>query len=258
MSKFDLTGKVAIITGSSKGIGKAIAKEFAAHGAKVAISSRKFDACERVAAEINAEHGVGTAIPVAANISDKAALQDLVNETRAAFGGIDVVVCNAATNPHFGPMADISDAQFQKILTNNVVANHWLIQMVVPEMMERRDGAVIVVSSTGGMIASTTIGAYAISKAADFQLVRNLAAELGPHNVRCNAIAPGTTRTDQARILWENPAVEQAMRRVTPLDRIGEPEDIAGVALFLASSASRHMTGQALVVDGGATIGGIV
>ena len=258
MSRFDLSGKVAIITGSSKGIGKAIAKEFAAHGAKVTISSRKFDACELVAAEINADHGTGTAIPVAANISDKAALQDLVDETRAAFGKIDIVVCNAATNPHFGPMSDISDSQFQKILTNNVVANHWLIQMVVPEMIERQDGVVIVLSSTGGMVASTTIGAYAVSKAADFQLVRNLAAELGPHNIRCNAIAPGTTRTDQARILWENPAVEQAMRHVTPLDRIGEPEDIAGVALFLASGASRHMTGQALVVDGGATIGGIV
>ena len=258
MSRFDLTGKVAIITGSSKGIGKAIAKEFAAHGAQVVISSRKFDACERVAEEINADHGGGTAIPVAANISDKTALKELVDASKAAFSKIDIVVCNAATNPHFGPMADISDAQFQKILTNNVIANHWLIHMVAPEMIERRDGTIIVVSSTGGMVASTTIGAYAVSKAADFQLVRNLAAEFGQYNIRVNAIAPGTTRTDQARVLWENPAVEQAMRRVTPLDRIGEPEDIAGVALFLASSASRHMTGQALVVDGGATIGGIV
>ena len=258
MSRFDLTGKVAIITGSSKGIGKAIAKEFAAHGAQVVISSRKFDACERVAEEINADHGGGTAIPVAANISDKTALQELVDASKAAFSKIDILVCNAATNPHFGPMADISDAQFQKILTNNVIANHWLIHMVAPEMIERRDGTIIVVSSTGGMVASTTIGAYAVSKAADFQLVRNLAAEFGRYNIRVNAIAPGTTRTDQARVLWENPAVEQAMRRVTPLDRIGEPEDIAGVALFLASSASRHMTGQALVVDGGATIGGIV
>ncbi len=258
MSRFDLTGKVAIITGSSKGIGKAIAKEFAAHGAQVVISSRKFDACERVAEEINADHGSGTAIPVAANISDKTALRELVDASKAAFSKIDIVVCNAATNPHFGPMAEISDAQFQKILTNNVIANHWLIHMVAPEMIERRDGTIIVVSSTGGMVASRTIGAYAVSKAADFQLVRNLAAEFGQYNIRVNAIAPGTTRTDQARVLWENPAVEQAMRRVTPLDRIGEPEDIAGVALFLASNASRHMTGQALVVDGGATIGGIV
>ena len=258
MASFALTGKVAIITGSSKGIGKAIAEQYADYGAKVVISSRKLDACEQVAEEINGRQGAGTAIAVAANISDKAALQRLVDEARAAFGRIDVVVCNAATNPHFGPMSDITDEKFYKILSNNIVSNHWLIHMAAPEMLERRQGSIIVISSTGGMVASTTIGAYNVSKAADFQLVRNLAVEFGRHDVRVNAIAPGTTRTEMARVLWENPELEKAMRRITPLDRIGEPEDIAGVALFLASDASRHMTGQALVVDGGALIGGMV
>ena len=256
MSRFDLGGRVAIITGSSKGIGKAIAEELAAHGAKVVISSRKLDACEAVAAELDARHGAGTAIAAAASLSDKASLQAMVDETRRAFGKVDIVVCNAATNPHFGSLSTITDDQFGKILTNNLVSTNWLVQMVAPEMVERRAGSVIVIASTAGTIGSTTIGAYATSKAASFQLVRNLAAELGPHGVRVNAIAPGVTRTEMARAVWE--AVEERVTRITPLRRIGEPEDIAGVALFLASDASRHMTGQALLVDGGATVGGEV
>ena len=254
MSLFDLTGKVAIVTGSSKGIGRASAFELAEHGAKVAISSRKQDACDAVAAEINARYGDGTAIAVAANISDKAALQNLVDQTRAAFGRIDILVCNAASNPYYGPQAGISDDQFRKILDNNIVSNHWLIQMVVPEMRERREGSIIIVSSIAGIRGTPTIGSYGISKAADMALARNLAHEYGPDNVRVNCIAPGLVRTDFARALWEDPKRKDAADNSVPLRRIAEPEDIAGGVVFLASAASAFVTGQAIVMDGGVTI----
>jgi NAD(P)-dependent dehydrogenase (short-subunit alcohol dehydrogenase family) len=256
MSQFDLTGKVAVITGSSRGIGRAIAEEMAANGAKVVISSRKADACQAVADALNAKHGDGTAIVAPANISSKEALQGLVDAARAAFGRIDVLVCNAASNPYYGPMSGIADEQFRKILENNVIANHWLIQMVAPEMRERREGSIIIISSIGGIQASSVIGAYNISKAADFQLARNLAAEFGPDNVRVNCIAPGLIKTDFARTLWEDPKFTDAISRSTPLGRIGEPHEIAGAAAFLAAPASSYMTGQAIVVDGGTTIAG--
>jgi NAD(P)-dependent dehydrogenase (short-subunit alcohol dehydrogenase family) len=256
MDLFDLTGKVAIITGSSRGIGRAIAEAYADAGAKVVISSRKQPACEEVAAAINDRHGEARAIAIAASISDKAALEALVAETRQRLGQIDILVCNAASNPYYGPMAGISDDQFRKIFDNNVLANHWLVTMVAPEMIARKDGAIVIVSSIGGLIGSDVIGAYNVSKAADFQLVRNLAIEFGPHNVRVNAIAPGVIRTDFARALWENPRAEAALRRVTPLGRIGEPEEIAGAAVFLASKAGAYVTGQGIVVDGGTTIKG--
>jgi NAD(P)-dependent dehydrogenase (short-subunit alcohol dehydrogenase family) len=252
---FDLTGKVAIVTGSSRGIGLAIAAALASHGAKVVISSRKQDACDEVANAINAEHGEGTAIAVAASISDKDALRNLVDETRRQFGRIDVLVCNAASNPYYGPMAGISDDQFRKILDNNVIANHWLISMVAPEMLERGEGSIIIVSSIGGLTSSTMIGAYNISKAADFQLARNLAAEFGPKGVRVNCIAPGLVKTDFARALWENPSTLGMVEAMTPKKRIGEPHEIAGAAVYLASPASTFMTGQVMVVDGGSTIG---
>jgi len=252
---FDLTGKVAIVTGSSRGIGLAIAAALAEHGAKVVISSRKQDSCAEVAQAINAQHGDGRAIAVAANISSKDDLQNLVDETRKAFGRIDVLVCNAASNPYYGPMAGISDDQFRKILENNVIANHWLISMVAPEMLEREEGSIIIVSSIGGLTSSTMIGAYNISKAADFQLARNLAAEFGPKKVRVNCIAPGLVKTDFARALWENPDTLKVVTRSTPLRRIGEPHEIAGAAVYLASPASTFMTGQAMIVDGGSTIG---
>jgi NAD(P)-dependent dehydrogenase (short-subunit alcohol dehydrogenase family) len=252
---FDLTGKVAIVTGSSRGIGLAIAAALAEHGCKVVISSRKQDACDEVAHAINAQHGDERAIAVAANISSKDDLQKLVDETRGAFGRIDVLVCNAASNPYYGPMAGISDDQFRKILENNVIANHWLIAMVAPEMLEREEGSIIIVSSIGGLTSSTMIGAYNISKAADFQLARNLAAEFGPKKVRVNCIAPGLVKTDFARALWENPDTLKAVTRTTPLRRIGEPHEIAGAAVYLASPASTFMTGQTMIVDGGSTIG---
>ncbi len=252
---FDLSGKVAIVTGSSRGIGLAIAAALAEHGANVVISSRKQDACDEVANAINAQHGDGRAVAVAANISDKEALQNLVDEAKRAFGRIDILVCNAASNPYYGPMAGISDEQFRKILDNNVLANHWLISMVAPEMVERREGSIIIISSIGGLTSSTVIGAYNISKAADFQLARNLAAEFGPNGVRVNCIAPGLVKTDFARALWEDPKTLEAVTRSTPLRRIGEPHEIAGAAVYLASPASTFMTGQVMVVDGGSTIG---
>lgn len=255
MSLFDLTGKVAIITGSSRGIGRAIAEAMADQGANVVISSRKADACAGAADAINAKHGDGTAIVVPANISSKEELQNLADETRRQFGRIDILVCNAASNPYYGPMAGITDDQFRKILENNVIANHWLISMVAPEMVERKDGSIVIISSIGGMAGSTMIGAYNISKAADFQLARNLAAEFGPSGVRVNCIAPGLVRTDFARALWENPDTLKAVTRNTPLRRIGEPHEIAGAAVYLASPASTFMTGQTIVVDGGSTIG---
>ncbi|URD59726.1 SDR family oxidoreductase [Sphingomonas sp. KRR8] len=253
-SLFDLSGKTAIVTGSSRGIGRAIAEEMAAHGANVVISSRKQDACEEVANAINAA-GKGKAIAVAASISDKEALQHLVDETRRQLGRIDVLVCNAASNPYFGPMAGITDDQFRKIMDNNVLSNHWLTSMVAPEMLERGEGSIVIVSSVGGITSSTVIGAYNISKAADLQLVRNLAAEFGPKGVRVNAIAPGLVRTDFARALWENPEILKRVTAVSALKRIGEPREIAGAAVFLASQAGSFVTGQTLVVDGGSTFG---
>lgn len=254
MQLFDLTGKTAIITGSSRGIGRAIAERLAEHGANVVISSRKAGPCDEAAAEINARYGEGRAIAVPASIASREDLQRLVDETNAAFGQIDIVVCNAATNPYAGPMAGISDDQFEKILQNNVISNHWLIQMVAPQMLARKDGSIIIVSSIGGLRGNALIGAYNISKAADMQLARNLAVEWGPMNVRVNCIAPGLVQTDFAKYLWENPALLKQVTEPAPLKRIGQPDEIAGAAVYLASPASSYMTGQTLVVDGGITI----
>ena len=255
-SLFDLTGRVAIVTGSSRGIGRAIAERLAEHGATVVISSRKAEACAGTAADINRARGREAAKPIPANISSKADLQRLTDETISVFGRIDILVCNAASNPYYGPMAGISDEQFRKILDNNVLANHWLIQMAAPNMIERNDGSIIIVSSIGGLKGSPAIGAYNISKAADFQLARNLAIEWGKHNVRVNCIAPGLVRTDFARALWENPETLKAATARTPLGRIGEADEIAGAAVYLASKAGSFMTGQMIVIDGGATIAG--
>ena len=251
---FDLTGKVAIVTGSTKGIGRAIAAAFAAHGAKVVISSRKADACDQVAGEIAAAGGEVIAIPC--NVSHKDQLQNLVDQTRAAWGQIDILVCNAAVNPHYGSSLDIPDDAFEKVMGVNIQANTWLCNMVIPEMRERKDGSIIIVSSIGGLKGSPVIGAYCISKAADMQIARNLAVEFSPDNIRVNCIAPGLVKTDFARALWENPDAAKARIDQTPLRRLGEPEDIAGAAVYLASPAGSWTTGQTLVVDGGVTIGG--
>jgi NAD(P)-dependent dehydrogenase (short-subunit alcohol dehydrogenase family) len=249
---FDLSGKVAIITGSSRGIGRAIAERMAEHGAKVVISSRKLGPCEEVAAAINAKTP-GRAVAIPANISSRDDLQNLVDETRKAFGKVDILVCNAASNPYYGSQLDITDDAFGKILTNNIVANNWLVSMVAPEMRERKDGSIIIVSSIGGLRGSTVIGAYCISKAADMQLARNLAQELGPDNIRVNCIAPGLVKTDFAKALWDTPEGEKRASSGTPLRRLGEPDDLAGAAIYLASRAGAWTSGQTIVVDGGTT-----
>jgi NAD(P)-dependent dehydrogenase (short-subunit alcohol dehydrogenase family) len=254
MSLFDLSGKVALVTGSTKGIGEAIVHRLAEHGAKVVVSSRKADACEKVANDINKARGAKVAAPIPCNINYKEQLQNLVAETRKAFGKIDVLVCNAALNPYFGPQMDISDDAFDKIMGSNVRSNHWLCQLVLPEMVERKDGSIIIVSSIGGLRGSAVLGAYCISKAADFQLARNIAVEYGPHNIRANCIAPGLIKTDFAKALWDNPDILARSTAGAPLRRIGDPDEIAGAAVFLASKAGAFTTGQSFVIDGGATI----
>lgn len=254
MSLFDLSGKTAIVTGSTRGIGKAIAEHYAAHGANVVISSRTADMCEAVAAEINARDG-GRAIALPASISSKQALEDMVAKARDAFGGIDILVANAASNPHYGPMAGITDEAFRKILDNNIISNHWLAQLCLPDMIEKRDGAIIIISSIGGLRGSPVIGAYCISKAADMQIARNYAVEYGKHNIRTNCIAPGLIRTDFAKALWDNPEAEAQFNASHPMRRMGVADELAGAALFLGSAAGSYVNGQTIVVDGGSTIG---
>ena len=254
MSLFDLSGKVALITGSSRGIGKAIAEQMAKHGARVVISSRKADSCAATAAEITAAGG--SAFAHACTVGHKEDLQRLVDATIARWGQIDILVCNAATNPTFGPSISTPDEAFEKVMQTNLYSNVWLCNMTLPAMAQRRDGAVIIVSSVGGLIGSSLLGAYCISKAADMQLARNLAVEWGPHNIRVNCIAPGVIRTHFSRALWADPARGEAVARSYPLRRLGEPEDVAGVAVLLGSRAGNFITGQTIVVDGGGTISG--
>ncbi|MBW4091784.1 MAG: SDR family oxidoreductase [Proteobacteria bacterium] len=254
-SLFDLAGKVAVVTGSSKGIGRAIAERLAEHGARVVVSSRKADACETVAAGIRARGGEAIVVPC--HIARKEDLQALVDRTVAHWGGIDILVCNAAVNPYLGPAAGASDEVYERIMGANVRSNFWLCNMVLPGMAARGGGSVIIVSSIGGLRGSAQLGLYAISKAADMQLARNICVEWGPKNIRANAIAPGLIRTDFARALWEDPVLYRKRTRDTPLQRIGEPDEIAGAAVFLASPAGSFVTGQTIVIDGGTTTGAV-
>ena len=252
---FNLSGKTAIVTGASRGIGEAIARRLAQHGANVIVSSRKIDACQSVVDAINEAEGREAAFAVACNISHKEELQRLVDETRAKWGPADILVSNAAVNPYYGPSSEMSDEHFDKILTCNVKASHWLSHMVLPDMRARKDGAIIIISSIGGFVGSNAIGGYNISKAADLQLARNLAVEAGPDNVRVNCICPGVVKTHFAEALWKDPKMEKLMTQQLPLRRFGEPDDIAGAAVFLASPAGQWMTGQGMIIDGGTLIG---
>lgn len=249
---FDLSGKVALITGSSRGIGKSIAQEFARAGAKVVISSRKIDACLTVRDEINAAGG--DAIAVACNIGRKEDLQALVDATVAQWGRIDILIANAAINPVYGPLASVSDDAWDKIMGSNLRSTWQLCNMVLPAMAERKDGSVVILSSIAGLRGNPVIGAYGVSKAAEAALVRNLAVEYGASNIRVNAIAPGIIETDFAKALTDNPDIAKAVMRRAPLGRFGKPQEIAGVALMLAAPAGAFVTGQVLVADGGATI----
>ena len=255
-SLFDLTGKVAVVTGSSKGIGRAIALRMAEHGARVVVSSRKREGCDAVTQEIRAAGG--QAVTRICNIGRKPELQALVDDTVADWGGIDILVCNAAVNPHYGPAATASDDQYDRTMQYNVRSNFWLCNMALPGMAARGGGSVIIVSSIAGLRGSANLGIYALSKAADMQLARNLALEWGPSNIRANCIAPGLVRTDFARALWENPDIYRKRTRETPLQRIGEPDEIAGAAIFLAAASGSFTTGQTLVIDGGTTTGSVV
>lgn len=251
MTLFNLDGKVAVVTGASRGIGEAIAYRMAEHGAKVVVSSRKVDACQTVVDKINKEFGEGTSIAIGCNISYKEQLQGLVDQSNEAFGKIDIMVCNAAVNPFFGKSQDIPDDAFDKIMSCNVKSNHWLSQMVAPQMAERGDGVFIIISSVGGLHGSASLGAYGISKAADFQVARNIAVEYGGSNVRANCIAPGLIKTYFAKALWDDETILKGATQRSPLKRIGMPDEIAGAAVFLASEAGAFMTGQQMVIDGG-------
>jgi NAD(P)-dependent dehydrogenase (short-subunit alcohol dehydrogenase family) len=249
---FRLDGKVALITGSSRGIGRAIAEQMARAGARVVISSRKLDACEAVSDSLKAQGH--EALAIACNVGRREEIGDLVARTLEAWGRIDVLVANAATNPHYGPLSSVSEEAWNKILGTNLSASLWLANLVLPGMAERGGGALILLSSASALVGTALIGAYAVSKAAELQLARNLAMEWGRKGIRVNAIAPGVIQTDFARALWENPAARKRIEALNCIGRLGMPEDVAGAALFLASDASRFITGQTLVIDGGACI----
>ena len=254
MSEFSLEGRTALVTGGSKGIGRAICRSMARAGANVVVTSRKAEPCQEVALEIAAERGSALALPC--NVSDLDALPALVEAAEDKFGQIDILVGNAAANPHYGPMTTIEEPAFDKIIDTNLKANLWLAKLVLPGMADRKHGVIIFVSSIGGRRGNDDIGTYGISKAAEEAMARNLAVGWGKHNIRVNCIAPGLVKTDFARALWEDAEKLKAAEETYPLRRIGEPEDIGGVATFLASDAARFITGQAIVVDGGITING--
>lgn len=248
---FDLSGKVAVLTGASKGMGRSMAEGLAEQGCRVMIASRKLDQCELAAEAINDRCGEERAFATACNAGRKEDLQNLVDTTRKVLGPIDIVIGNAGVNPYYGSMSKLPDEAYDKIMNTNVKSNHWLAQMTAPDMIARGGGSIMFTSSVGAFKSSLVLGAYGMSKLTVLGLVRNLADELGPHGIRVNAICPGLIKTDFAKALWSTPEAEKSARESIPLRRLGEAEDLKGIAVFLASDASGYMTGQALTVCGG-------
>ncbi|TVR23559.1 MAG: glucose 1-dehydrogenase [Anaerolineaceae bacterium] len=249
---FDLNGKVAIVTGSSRGIGLAIAERYAQHGAKVVLSSRKQESLDAVAADMR-DKGYDV-LPVAAHNGDKEALARLVDATIQHYGGLDIVVNNAATNPHFGNLIDSEDSMWQKTFDVNIMGNFWLCQAAVPAMRRRKGGKIVNIASINGLRPGTFQGIYSMTKAAVISLTKTLAMELAGDNIQVNAIAPGLIKTYFAQAIWDNETVAQSIIERTPQRRIGEPDEIAGMAVYLASAASNFATGQLYVIDGGVTL----
>ena len=248
---FNLEGRTALITGSTRGIGKAIAMRLAEHGARVTACSRKPEACEQTAEEINLRFGKGTAIAVPCNVYYKEQVEDLVARTRAAFGAIDILVSNVGVNPHFGPLLEVSDSAFERIWRCNVTASLWLSGLVAPEMRSRGFGRIVLISSYVGQSGHPKIGAYGISKAAEIQIARNLALEYGRDGITANAVCPGLIKTDFSRAIWSDDDERASFLGATSAGRMGTPDEVAGLVVFLVCPAGAYVTGQAIRVDGG-------
>ena len=249
---FDIAGKVAIITGASRGIGQAIAEGYAQAGAKVVLSSRRQDGLDTAAENIRAQGG--EALPVAAHNGDKAALQKLVEAAMDAYGQVDILVNNAATNPHFGTLLEAEDSLWQKTIEVNIMGNMWLTQAVVPVMRQQGGGKIINIASVNGLRPGTMQGIYSATKAAIISLTRTLAMELADDHIQVNAIAPGLIQTKFASAIWGNEALAEQVTQRTPQRRLGQPADISGLALYLAAPASDFCTGEVFVIDGGLSI----
>ncbi len=251
---FDLAGKTAIVTGASRGIGEAIARRMAQHGANVMVASRNLETCQEVADSINQAEGREAAAAASCNISHREHLEALVEATNKAFGPVDILVNNAAVNPAYGPSKDATEDQIDKIFNCNIKATHFLSHLCLPQMVEQGGGAIVIISSISAFLGSTGIGMYGVSKAADLAIARNLAVEYGPKNVRINCIAPGIVKTYFAEALWKDPKIEKAVTESIPMRRFGVPDEIAGAAVFLASDAAQWMNGQHITIDGGTVI----
>jgi len=249
---FNLTGKVAVVTGGSRGIGLAIAQALAGAGAKLVITARKADGLQDAANSLR-ESGAEV-LALTAHNGDKDQLQTLIQQTVEAYGGVDILVNNAATNPHFGPILEAEDSMWQKTIEVNLLGNIWLCQQVVPMMRSRGGGKIINIASINGIRPGRMQGVYSTTKAAVINLTQTLAMELAPDNIQCNAIAPGLVQTKFARAIWENDMLMDLVLSRTPAQRTGQPDDIAGIALYLASPASAFTTGQVFVIDGGVSI----
>jgi NAD(P)-dependent dehydrogenase (short-subunit alcohol dehydrogenase family) len=253
MSLFDLTGNVALVTGSTKGIGRGIAERLCEQGASVVVSSRTQAECDATAQELNDRYGAGTAVGFAADLMDVASLRALVDKAVARFGRIDTLVCNAAILPFIGPSTQTPPDQFSRMIEGNIQNTFRLCQMVLPQMRARKSGSVIIIGSVSGVNAAVMEMAYGMSKAAQAHMAKSLAAEVVSDGVRVNCVAPGLIRSDASKTLWKDPAVLAPFLEGIPLHRIGEPDDIAGGVIFLASKAGSYVTGATICIDGGRT-----